>query len=223
MINISVIDKIKKLLAKATDSSVTDPERDSFLNMASRLMLKHSVTEYELLNCDDSKLKELIIRKPVTFQPYGLFKLSDHYYAGLQIIANNFGCELLLNLDSHLIFLFGFSTNVEIADYAITVLFTQGRADLTKCMPCTASFKMNFWHGFILGLQKRFTPLVSSNEQGIELYNKVREEMVKFATQVPLNLNMQLDSKGMDNGFTSAKNATLSKPLETTNGGKLLG
>lgn len=61
MTNDALIERVRKLLAKAEDPSVPEPEREALSNKAAELMLKHSIDE-AMLNVE-SKSKKDIIKK----------------------------------------------------------------------------------------------------------------------------------------------------------------
>lgn len=61
MTNNALIERVRKLLAKAEDPSVTDAERETLNNKAAELMMKHSIDD-AMLNMND-KSDKTIIRK----------------------------------------------------------------------------------------------------------------------------------------------------------------
>lgn len=173
-----LIEKIKSLLALASDQNTTEHERNLALKRAQSIMLKYCISVSDASpDAPEMQIVDAILK----LQPRGVLKTDNLFQTIVSRIAVNFGVYTLRksNRPSEIIMM-GFPTNLVIAEYVIESLFTQGWNDYRRDIPETdknAGTCMNFWRGFRQGLATKFNPIESINEStvGIELYNKVKD------------------------------------------------
>lgn len=216
-----LIAKIKSLLALASDSSTSEHERALALKNAQKLMAQYSI---DFLNLDSKGIEDKIISKELSYKPTGILKSDVIYKYIVNRIADNFGVYVYFKMGSisEALYLYGFETNCEIADYAINSLFTQGWYDYRV----NTSFKsagtcINFWNGFFQGLLRKF----NKNEldtNALILYDKVKDEFMKKVKLRQSSNPGGSTSGGFSQGYSSAMNASIKPALKGQNKGNLL-
>lgn len=90
-VNTKALDKIRKLLAKANDPSVSQAEMETFLAAASRLSLKYNIDSASVeLNMSDIGEDSVLSKKSGRED-------SNYEINLLHIIAKNYNCRLVIN------------------------------------------------------------------------------------------------------------------------------
>lgn len=225
------IERIRNLLAKAYDPSVTEAEGLSYRNMARKLMDKYCVDEIGLR---DPSVALPIIEKILVFKE-GI-RVDRNLYAILpgipHVLAKFFGCFSVVQTsfdhwnhnEIRNILLFGYASNVEMVEYAVDVVIRQGLQAYREAYRemRSISFGPTFWSGFVDGLTEKFKIEVTSDEVGLELYDRIKQKKASMN----LGVYEQQVVGSMDGnaaGFKSGSNVTLNKPIEVGKGGKFIG
>ena len=221
-----IIEKIKKLLELASTANENDAERTLAMQKAKDLMIKNSLSEYEISQIEEKDL--VIIRKEWSHEALGKQGVPNVINAILGLIPPIFGAHCLVfttdverkNVSHYEIV--GLASNVEIAIYALDSLMTQGlmsaREEYKKHR--TINFGMSFWSGFSIGLDKKFGDLTRS-EKGIVPYDKVKEYMKHISDGNAPQADYQ-NGIGMQAGMNAGMNAEIRKAINTESNGKLL-
>lgn len=220
----SLIEKIKKLLALATDNSTTEHEKSSAMNRAQELMAEYSIEECDLkfTRAEDLILKEEFVLNLEDHMPT---MLQDPMFRGniLAPICQNFGCYVyqvgLGPIGKQ--YIMGFKTNIEVAKYACDVLINQGVKDFKIGFQehRSIAYGINFWGGFRAGLIARFSKL--SNEKAIILYDKLKAQLIKEVQFVKMAPPISTYAGGTQEGFKSAIDAKLNPAVSTSKEGLL--
>lgn len=219
-----LIEKIKKLLALATDNSTTEHEKSSAMNRAQELMAEYSIEECDL---QFTNVQDLIVKEKITidFKDHVPTMLQDPIVLSSIIapICQNFGCYNYFQgfgpIGAH--YVMGFKTNVEVSKYACDVLINQGIQDFKVGFKIHRSigYGINFWTGFRQGLTERFAKI--SNEKALVLYDKVQEEWKRMVTIFKTSTSFSLGMGGNQEGIESAKKAQLNPAVSSSKGGLL--
>lgn len=214
-----IIEKIKSLLALASDPSTTEHERQLAFSRARTLIERHAVKEQDL---SDKPLEILTI----PFQPSNLYRISSTLNSKLpwvlQPIAEYFGCFVLVRSGVLTCFV-GYKHNIEITQYAANVLLRQGTQDFKKAFRGRVgsepllTFEERFWNGFMGAMTERFKIQDTPQTQEISIYDPIKRMRDSIRSLSWTNLYSS-DSAG----FESGKNAQLHRPLETTTKGNQL-
>jgi hypothetical protein len=172
-INEKVIDKIRKLHAKAESCEKigSQAEAEAFAAMVNQLLIRHNLSmasvEWAQRNEEDPIIKEW-----VDFQAYNI----DIKYRRVQwseqlasLICQAHFCKLLLSNNSNQLCFVGHKTNREVAEYLFVTMYRlatvlsekayvayfyecRGNGDVTLAR----GFKSAWLYGFLQGLRERF-------------------------------------------------------------------
>lgn len=203
-----IIERIKKLIALSEDTSTTSHERDACRKKAHSLMARFSID-----NLRDEKDPEIIhvefaLPKPV----FGLDTVKLCQILG--IIGPPLGCYSYFKRGEDKVYLMGFKINCAIAEYTGHVLINQGKREcssLYKQLPM-ANTKLAFWKGFVEGLRLRYAPAENSDEQGLVVYDSVKELFERSVKKVPIfssGSNLDAMAKGAQSALDARINAGL--------------
>lgn len=212
----AVIEKIKSLLALASDPSTTEHERTLAFNRARTLIDRFMVSEQDIT--PDKPLE--IVWVPFNFLVSRACEKYLPFYA--HSVALYFGCFVCRRVGTwHFV---GFKSNIEVATYAVEVLTHQGKIDFRTAFrnrlnsrENLITFEESFWYGFVQALQRRFTLQEIPDEKGLTVYDPVKQ-LYDSLTTVSLGNTYGAAAEG----FTSGINAQLHRPIETTTKGNLL-
>lgn len=215
----SPIEKIKSLLALASDPTTTEHERQLAFARAKTLIDRHAVKEQDLNPTEPLEILS------VPFAPSGLYKVSVDLQIKLPWILNPiaeyFGCFAMLK--AFIPCFVGYKHNIEVCQYAANVLLKQGVDDFKKAFrnrvgnELLLTFESKFWAGFIGAMQERFSRKEEPQSQELTIYNPIQRYKESLRT---LNWFCRYDPAA--EGFRSGRDAQLYKPLETSMKGNQL-
>jgi hypothetical protein len=211
-----IIEKIKKLLELA--ASPVEAEARLAKKRAEELIAKYSI---KLVEESDKPLEilhvpyELKIKNP----PTGLREILAHLALA---VGRQFGVYPLLNDDRKSFKLVGFETNIKLVDYAIDCVVNQGMADFRAgyAKARSMAFAPEFWQGFLLGLSEKFKS-DNSQEQGLVVYDPVKDHMKQFGTATTTFTKSDL-LEGQHAGRQSGANVQIRKGVDTSYQGRFL-
>lgn len=124
----SVADRIRKLLAKGSDSSVTKEESQVFLNKAQEMMMRHQITMKDLVGSDKLYVKRPLGKGyygksfPAWIGQLGMF-LQRHYSVNA---ITNYVWNCKDNKSEKYLEIFGMPDDVEIAEYVFYAIYNNG-------------------------------------------------------------------------------------------------
>jgi hypothetical protein len=182
-----ITEKIKKVLALASDPTITEHEQDNYRRRARILMESYCIAHLE----DPIATEKDILDLP--FVPYqGLVINRDLFEvlpSILDPIARYFGTFVVMRTRDgarreHFV---GFKPNIEMTEYACNVVLRQGMNEFKRLYKLERyiTFDNSFWSGFAIGIAKKFKLDGSLSEKGIMLYDRVAnrvEEITKGRT-----------------------------------------
>lgn len=118
-----VVNRIRKLLAKGGDSSVTEEEAQLFMNKAQEIMLRHNVSMREVMGADVLWVKRPVGERYKTL-PSWLYELAnlvrDHYNVKCLSCYSYSAFERYRHME-----LFGSADNVDVAEYVFCAILNQ--------------------------------------------------------------------------------------------------
>jgi hypothetical protein len=210
-----IIEKIKKLLELA--ASPVEAEARLAKKRAEELIAKYSI---KLVEESDKPLEilhvpyELKIKNP----PTGLREILGHLALA---VGQQFGVYVLVSKDRS-IRLVGFETNIKLVDYAIDCVVNQGMADFRVgyAKARSMAFAPEFWQGFLLGVHEKFKS-DNSQEQGLVVYDPVKDHMKQFQTATTTFTKSDL-LEGQHAGRQSGSNVQIRKGVQTSFEGRFL-
>lgn len=206
-----IIERIKKLIALSEDASTTEHERSACRKKAHSLMARFSIDTLH----DEKEVEivhvEFALPKPI----FGLDVTKLCQILG--IIGPPLGCYSYFKRSEDKVYLMGFKINCEIATYTAHVLINQGKrecSDLYKQFPM-ANTKLAFWKGFVEGLRVRYSPVENSEEQGLVVYDSIKELFERSVKKVPI-FSAGSDLSALAKGAQSALDARINSGLSNT-------
>ncbi len=213
-----LIEKIKSLLALATGVG-NEHEKQLALSRAQELMARYAIS----ISDNESKPEDIVRESFHTTFDIPLFlRNCIEFLVVTQPIAENFGVYLSINPAGN-IWMTGFKTNVEIANYAINTLLYQGVQDFKRGYRehRTIGFATAFWHGFTAGMAEKFAKQ-SIPSEALVLYNRVKDKFLSQTRFMNATL-MTTNAGGFKTGKNSAREAVLNPGIQSTSSGRLLG
>jgi Protein of unknown function (DUF2786) len=170
-----LLGRVRKLLAKAEDESVTPPEAEALTAKAAELMAKYGIDQ-ALLDAtrkpEDNKPSNRKLGVP---NPWG--RVKSHLLCG---IASAMGCQAILltrNTGQTVVHLFGFQSDIERVDVMYTSLLLQMNHGLVRAVVPTWSRSPRAWRrSWMLG----FTSAAIAKVRQAE--NAARKEAEQEAT-----------------------------------------
>lgn len=171
-----VIDKVKKLLALASDGEKSEAESQTAMLHAQKLMMKHKLSENDLQNGQESLEKDII------YSEFGMREKTWYSAKLANIVADNFRCFyyfMYKNGDkkyANLTF-FGYEEDVNIAvevyEYAFNSLFYhrdvyvekyKNESMFTPKLSHLEDVGNDFIVGYLDGLKAKFDEQIASNQ-----------------------------------------------------------
>lgn len=211
----SLIEKVKKLLEL---SSSPNPHEAQLAFSRAQAM----IAKYSLDLSQENKPEQ------ITFAYYELkiksAGIKEYLHSIVDTIAKIFSCHSLRNVTSARIRIFGYPTNLQIADYAIDSIINQLNSDLKEEAKKhrTISFSAAFWQSASEELSRKFVAQ-SKIGTGLVLYDKVKDYIYQSCKIVPTDaVHGSTYSAGFSSGQDSARKAQIRSALSSNSGGKLL-
>jgi hypothetical protein len=193
------------------------------MEQAQRLMLRHAISEVELDGVAPN-IVEIPYLNPTAWQKQAV---RDQLVHIASVIGPIFGCYPIIRAKGHelteLRFV-GFPVNIQIAAHAMDCIIAQGLIEARALYReyRTATFTEGFWKGYAIGLQLKFQAKEqSSPENGIELYDKVKQHIAE-KYKGTYSDRRGFSENGQNAGLEAGSKAELRRGLETGNQGRLL-
>ena len=217
-----IIEKIKKLLELAT--SPNEHEAKRAMEMAQKLMIQYNLSFTDL---DSGTGPEKIEQTEYFNENFNRLGVREQLPRIVKTIGRIFGCFALYGRKGtgviSQVLLYGYSTNLKIAEYALDSIFAQGALDLKVAMKKSRSamIGLEFWDGFAYGLQRKFEQFSSVEQNGaLTVYDPVKN-FVNSISGGTFKLSSYSGS-GREAGIESGMKAEIRPGLDSKSGGKLL-
>lgn len=209
-----IIEKIKKLLELTSSSNEHEAARA--MEHAQKLMERHCI---ETIPQD---------KPPEIENPHWTCNINHidahSVYPWIAIsILPIFGCHSLVVLSkSGVISVFGFSTNLKIAKFALESVMNQGYAKYKTDYQSyrSLSFSSAFWKAFTDTIKEKFSR-AKRNTSGLVIYDKVREEVDKHSRSTVFQSNSRSEW-GSNSGRQAAKAVELRKGITPKSEGRMI-
>jgi Protein of unknown function (DUF2786) len=157
-----LLERVRKLLAKAEDESVTPPEAEALTAKATELMAKYGI-DRALLAADQPETDRPADRVVTVDNPWG--RVKAHLLTGLAT-ALRCQCVMLTARDGLKVHLFGYASDLERADLLYTSLLVQMWHGLVAAeVPDWASSPRAWRRSWLLGFASAVTARVRAAEQ----------------------------------------------------------
>lgn len=176
----SVKKRIQACLELAANGNNSESERTLAMDRAKELMLKYTMSEYDLARAKDEALT--IVTEEYNHEAMGKQGVKEVSGSIMALIAELFGVRVIEFTKEHKILstfkLVGFPHNVEIARYALDVIYQFGLEEARRKFRSvrTVNFGMSFWSGYYQGLVSKFF-VPRKEDEGIVVYDKVNEHL----------------------------------------------
>src|ERR1700741_3538665 len=172
-----ITEKIRKVLALASDPSITEGEQNNYRRRARSLMETFCIAHIE-----DPSTSEGVIE--VKFQPNGILitrSLFEVLPLVLEPIARYFGCFTIIRRKDDIRFeeFVGYRPNIEIVQYTVDVVLRQGSKEYRSLYRSNRSITLgySYWLGFAAGIRDKFKLDSEPEGKGLVIYNKVKEHL----------------------------------------------
>lgn len=157
-----LLERVRKLLAKAEDESVTPPEAQALTAKAAELMAKYGI-DRALLAADQPETDRPADRMVTVGNPWG--RVKAHLLTGLAS-ALRCQCVLLTGRDGLRVHIFGYASDLERADLLYTSLLVQMWHGLVaQDVPEWASSPRAYRRSWLLGFASAVVARVRAAEE----------------------------------------------------------
>jgi len=157
-----LLERVRKLLAKAQDESVTPPEAQALTAKAAELMAKYGI-DRALLAADQPETDRPADRVVTVDNPWG--RVKAHLLTGLAT-ALRCQCVLLTGRDGLAVHIFGYASDLERADLLYTSLLVQmGYGLVAADVPEWASSPRAWRRSWLLGFASAVITRVRAAEE----------------------------------------------------------
>jgi hypothetical protein len=172
-----ITEKIKKLLELAT--SPNEHEARRAMEMAQKLMIQFNISEALLTDSISSEAIEEIDYSNEHFNRLGVREQLPRI---VKTIGRIFGCFGLYDRRGTGVIakvkLYGYPTNLKIAQYALDSIFAQGFIEYKAAYKKhrSAMIGLEFWDGYAFGLQRKFDQFASrESNNALAIYDPVAQ------------------------------------------------
>lgn len=179
-----LLDRVRKLLAKAEDESVTQPEAEALTEKAAELMAKYGIDQ--ALLASTKPVHDKPGNRMVTIDnPYGMVK-SNLFHQ----IATAVGCSTVrLTGGAVKVHVFGFQSDLERLDVLYTSVLLQMASQLRRARPATAyqARHIRAWRrSWMLGFSSSVSGRIKAAEQAARAAATAEQEAARKGPSVEL-------------------------------------
>lgn len=208
-----LIEKIKKLLALSTSDNIEEASRA--MEAAQKLMERYTISSFDLEN---KERKEEITKRFCSLA--GFTNGNDQMLENLQQVFSTigaiYGCVYLIDCSGRIRFGLvgiGFPTNLEIAEYSISLILEHGRTEYKREYKKNPSFNFapRFWQGFSIGIQAKFGKIADVGK-GMIVYDPVKN-FIKDNFEINHIMIDGFSRNEIESGIKAGKSAELRSGL----------